>query len=119
MLGFAIFSGLLGKAPVLLSELVSHFAISLSVSFLCKYKWLPSLKEVRITVSIKTFGVKELQEWYKEGASAVELRKKMLKRGNLMVTSVASSSNVMREVVETMGKILENTSWESPRLLGI
>lgn len=33
--------------------------------------------------------------------------------------SIASSSNVMREVVETMGKILEISFWEGPRLLGI
>lgn len=36
-----------------------------------------------------------------------------------MVTSIPSSSNVIREVVETIGKILENSFWESPRLLGI
>jgi len=49
----------------------------------------------------------------------VELRKKILKRGNLIVISMASSSNVMREIVETIGKVLENSFWESPRLLGI
>lgn len=63
---------------------------------------------MRITVIIKTFGGKVLQGWYKESASAVQLRIKILKRVNVMVISIASSSNIVREIAETMGKTLEN-----------
>lgn len=59
-----------------MSELGSHFDVSLSVSFLCKYKQLLSQKQVKITVSIKMFGRKKLQGWYEESDSAAELSKK-------------------------------------------
>lgn len=62
-----------------------------------------------ITASSKMFGAKELQGWHKESLSAVDLRKNILGRRNLKVKSSAPSKNVMREVVETMGKRLENS----------
>lgn len=39
-----------------------------------------------------------------QSPSAVELRKNLLRRGNLMVTSSATSGNVMGEIVETTSK---------------
>lgn len=39
-----------------------------------------------------------------QSPSAVELRKNLLRRGNLMVTSSATSRNVMGEIVETTSK---------------
>lgn len=61
-----------------------------------------------ITVSSEMFGGKELQGWHNKSPSAVELRKNIWRRGNLKVISGASSRNVMRLVVETMGKRLKN-----------